>query len=138
LRNRNFARLSRWAAAIALALGIASGAIAQETIEQRMDRLEKANADLQRQVSQQQSAPSASPSIGFEANTVAAQGMPAASGPAAASASTPNSGYAEVGSVFNMTVAWKDGLFFSTPNKDFTAHIGGWAQYDNYWFSYGV
>ena len=137
MRNRYFARTTRWVAAIAAALAIASGGFAQETIEQRLDRLEKANAELQRQVNQQNAAPAPAPGLSYEANTVAAQGMPAApvTGPSSASGATPKSDFVEVGSNLSLNATWKDGLLFSTPNKDFVAHIGGWAQYDNYWFT---
>ena len=32
---------------------------------------------------------------------------------------------------------FKDGEFlnFSTPNKDFTMHLGGWVQWDNVWWN---
>jgi phosphate-selective porin OprO/OprP len=138
LRNRYFARQTRWVAAIVAALAIASGGFAQETIEQRLDRLEKANAELQQKLNQMQNAaPAQAPGLSYEANTVAAQGMPAAPaiGPAKSDAAAPKSDYVEVGSNLNMSASWKDGILFSTPNKDFVAHLGGWSQYDNYWFS---
>jgi hypothetical protein len=130
-----FARLSRWAGGIVTALALTTGAFGQETIEQRLDRLERDNAALKQQVNQQQqSAPAAG--LSFEANTVAAQGGAPAYGPAPTGApSTPKSDFVEVGSNLSMAASWKDGVYFSTPNKDFTAHIGGWAQYDNYWLS---
>jgi phosphate-selective porin OprO/OprP len=43
----------------------------------------------------------------------------------------------EVGSAMGATAEFRDGLFLwiSTPNKDFTMHIGGWYQYDNVFWS---
>jgi phosphate-selective porin OprO/OprP len=35
-----------------------------------------------------------------------------------------------VGSKLNMTASWKHGVWFETPNKDFTFHVGGTVQYD--------
>ena len=136
--NTTFARLARWFGGVAAALAMTAGAFGQETIEQRLDRLEKANAELQAQINRQNAAPAApAPSLSFEANTVAAQGgAPApAYGPAPSGAAAPKSDFVEVGSNLSMSASWKDGLLFQTPSKDFIAHIGGWSQYDNYWLS---
>ena len=81
-------------------------------------------------------------------------------GPAAARRSTTAAGYADpaanaaapapaagatglppgatvVGSNLSGIVFFKDGEFlnFSTPNKDFTMHLGGWVQWDNVWWN---
>ncbi len=42
-----------------------------------------------------------------------------------------------VGSNLSGVVFFKDGEFlnFSTPNKDFTMHLGGWVQWDNVWWN---
>ena len=42
-----------------------------------------------------------------------------------------------VGSNLSGMVFFKDGEFlnFSTPNKDFTMHLGGWVQWDNVWWN---
>ena len=130
--------MSRWVAGIVAALGISSGVFAQESIEQRLDRLERANAELRQQLQQQQQQISA-PSLGAPSpvydGTVAAQGgAPAAHAPSGAGEAAKDP-YYEVGTSLAMNVAWKDGLIFQTANKDFIAHIGGWAQYDNYWLS---
>ncbi|HTN77930.1 MAG TPA: porin [Pirellulaceae bacterium] len=53
---------------------------------------------------------------------------------AAASLNEAPQGY-EVGSDTAMTAQWKDGLEFSTKNKDFRVHIGGRTQVDLGWFS---
>jgi phosphate-selective porin OprO/OprP len=41
----------------------------------------------------------------------------------------------EVGTDLKMTAKWYDGLYLQTENKDFWTHIGGWVQYDNYWWT---
>ena len=43
----------------------------------------------------------------------------------------------QVGSDLSGIVFFKDGEFlnFSTPNKDFTMHLGGWVQWDNVWWN---
>jgi phosphate-selective porin OprO/OprP len=43
----------------------------------------------------------------------------------------------EVGTDLSMSATWKNGLFLTTPQKDFTMHIGGWMQLDNVWFDEG-
>jgi phosphate-selective porin OprO/OprP len=50
-------------------------------------------------------------------------------------ASDPSSGGYEVGSETSMTASWKNGLEFSTKNKDFRVHIGGRTQVDSGWFN---
>src|SRR5207249_2878440 len=49
---------------------------------------------------------------------------------AAAKAKAEAEGY-KVGTDLSMKASWQDGLVLSTPNKDFSMHIGGWVQYDN-------
>ena len=57
---------------------------------------------------------------------------PAGAAPAG-SASSPK----QVGSDLSGIVFFKNGEFlnFSTPNKDFTMHLGGWVQWDNVWWN---
>ncbi len=40
-----------------------------------------------------------------------------------------------IGSDLRMSANWQNGVNFSTPNRDFTMHIGGWVQYDNVFWS---
>ena len=60
-------------------------------------------------------------------------GADAASAAPAGSAPCPK----QVGSDLSGIVFFKDGEFlnFSTPNKDFTMHLGGWVQWDNVWWN---
>ena len=73
--------------------------------------------------------------------TATAYADPAATGaaPAAAPAAPAGlpAGSAVVGSNLSGIVFFKDGEFlnFSTPNKDFTMHLGGWVQWDNVWWN---
>jgi phosphate-selective porin OprO/OprP len=43
----------------------------------------------------------------------------------------------QAGSGLSIKASFRDGLFlwFETPNKDFTMHLGGWMQWDNVWWS---
>ena len=52
----------------------------------------------------------------------------------AAKAKAEDEGY-KVGTDLNFKATWKDGLYFTTPNNDFTMHIGGWIQYDNVFYN---
>ena len=36
-----------------------------------------------------------------------------------------------LGAGMAMPAQWANGLWFTTPQKDFTMHIGGWVQFDN-------
>ena len=60
----------------------------------------------------------------------------AAPAPAAGATGLPP-GATVVGSNLSGIVFFKDGEFlnFSTPNKDFTMHLGGWVQWDNVWWT---
>jgi len=42
-----------------------------------------------------------------------------------------------VGTDLSISATWNNGVWFGTPNKDFTMHIGGWAQWYNVWFTEG-
>ena len=69
--------------------------------------------------------------------TTAAYADPAGATAAPADpAGSPPSGKL-VGSDLSGIVFFKDGEFlnFSTPNKDFTMHLGGWVQWDNVWWN---
>jgi phosphate-selective porin OprO/OprP len=40
-----------------------------------------------------------------------------------------------VGSDLSMKATWKDGVVITTPQDDFSLHVGGWIQWDNVWWS---
>src|SRR5262249_17472657 len=50
---------------------------------------------------------------------------------AAQEAAVPADGRYKIGSDLRMSATWKNGFVVSTPNEDFTLHLGGWLQYDN-------
>jgi phosphate-selective porin OprO and OprP len=149
--------MNRRTLAFLLAAGIAVGgggsARAQDVgTEVRIEKLERQNQDLLQTLQQMQSTP-ASPALASPAAN-----SPQASSPTeaelkkmvaaslqeqdakkkadadAAKAKAQDEGY-KVGTELNMTASWKNGLWFSTPNNDFTMHIGGLVQYDNVFFS---
>ena len=113
---------------------VASPAMAQQgstaqTFDELSARLEQQDQQirqLQAQVAGMQQGVNATPV------SYAPGGAPPA--PAAAPATPPCT---EVGSDMNVKAKFWNGagLMFETPNKDFTMHIGGWAQYDNVWWN---
>src|SRR5262249_38691255 len=52
---------------------------------------------------------------------------------AAAQKKLDEEGY-RIGSKLNMSATWKDGVVISTPQEDFSLHVGGWIQWDNVWW----
>ncbi len=93
-----------------------------DEIRARFDQLQQQVADLQNQLRNAKQAP---------------QATPAANQPAPGEdAKKAVEGY-RIGSDLSGTVFFKDGEFlnFSTPNKDFTMHLGGWVQWDNVWWN---
>ncbi len=97
-----------------------------DDIRARFDQQQRQIADLQEQLRKTQQGP--------QVTAVAEQGD-ATKKPAddAKKASEPY----QVGSNLSGVVFFKDGEFlnFSTPNKDFTMHLGGWVQWDNVWWN---
>jgi phosphate-selective porin OprO and OprP len=61
---------------------------------------------------------------------------PPTGGSAAAPAPAASQGY-EVGTDMGIKANFKNGcgVYFETPNKDFTMHLGGWFQWDNAWWN---
>jgi phosphate-selective porin OprO/OprP len=142
-------RMTAVAVGSVVALALASPAFAQETVEQRLDRLERQNQKLQEQ-------------------NARLMGMMNTGGPVAAQAKESGplsekdvksiiSGYLKekedakkqqedakkleeeqngyrIGSDLKMSANWKDGVWLTTRNNDFTMHIGGWVMYDNVWW----
>ena len=102
--------------------------LSYDDIRARFEQQEREIHRLQAQLAGWQQGPPA---------TTAAYANPAdaAAAPAAPASSPP--GAAVVGSNLSGMVFFKDGEFlnFSTPNKDFTMHLGGWVQWDNVWWN---
>ncbi len=145
-RNR-FAKL---AAGLLTALSLSSAAFAQESLEERLQRLEKQNEEIRKQnetlmkllnggnAGSEVSAPGATPLNADDVRGIVTgylqekEAKQAKAAPAAIVAD-PDGRY-RIGSDLRMSATWKNGIVFSTPNNDFSLHIGGWLQYDNVWW----
>lgn len=150
-------QLGTLAATVVTALGMSSAVIAQESLEQRVQRLEKQNEEIRKnaEVLQKQnetlmkllnnnpattpiSTPGAALLTADDVRSIAGRYLEEKEAKEKAAedqnTSTPDGGY-KVGTVLNMNARWKDGLIFETPHKDFYMHIGGWFQYDSVWFT---
>jgi phosphate-selective porin OprO/OprP len=96
-----------------------------DEIRTRFDQQQREIAALQEQLRNAQQ-PHATP-------TAYAPSDPTGTGPAATSLQPK-----QVGSEMSGTIVlFKDGEFlnFSSPNRDFTMHLGGWVQWDNVWWN---
>ncbi len=151
-------RLAKLTIGVTLALTMCSAAFSQESVEERIQRLEKEyqenlkNAEnLQKQKhtllkllespAGSTSAPTAPVSAPMGAGDVRnivstyLQEKEAKQKAAETSGSTDADGCYKIGSNLDMSATWQNGVVFSTPNNDFTMHIGGWMQYDNVFWS---
>jgi phosphate-selective porin OprO/OprP len=123
-------------ARLVLALGfacVASQAMAQQgATGQSFDELSARLAQQDQQIRQLQAQMSGMQQQGVNATPVAYDMAGAA--PAAAPAADPKC--AEVGSDMSIKARFYNGagVMFESPNKDFTMHLGGWAQWDNVWW----
>jgi phosphate-selective porin OprO/OprP len=143
--------LTRWlclAAGVLLTPLLAAPAFAQGGLESRLERLEKQNEELRQQLQQYVGSPAAQPGGGLtqqQVKDLAAQVLKedAAKKKAEADAKKQQEaaekkfkeeveGY-RIGSKLNATAAWNESgyMWITTPNKDFTMHIGFWTHYDN-------
>jgi phosphate-selective porin OprO and OprP len=112
--------------------GTANQAMAQEgTTGQSFDALSARLEQQDQQIRQLQAQVSGMQQQGV--NATPASYAPGAASPAPAQAAPA---CAEVGSDMSAKVRFWNGagLMFESPNKDFTFHLGGWAQYDNVWW----
>jgi phosphate-selective porin OprO and OprP len=100
-----------------------------DDIRARLEQQDMQIRQLQAQLAQQQGTPV----------TATAYANPPAAAAAPATPTDPRlpPGATVVGSNLSGVVFFKDGEFlnFSTPNKDFTMHLGGWVQWDNAWWN---
>ena len=101
-----------------------------DDIRARFEQQEMEIRRLQAQLANVQQGTSATPTAYANPADAAAPAAPATP------AGSPPSGTV-VGSNLSGIVFFKDGEFlnFSTPNKDFTMHLGGWVQWDNVWWT---
>ena len=118
---------------VALAFGMSgSRATAQQAgdvqmpddINARLEKQEKEIGALRAQLAGLQQGTPVTPTGYASADTTAAPAAPGAPAPY------------EVGSDMSGIAFFRNGEFlnFSSPNKDFTMHLGGWVQYDNVWW----
>jgi phosphate-selective porin OprO/OprP len=100
----------------------------QQQIRQMQDQM----ARLQAASSQPIAAPPTTPAVPAD---YAPQGD-GSKKPDAGSPAKPDNAPYVVGSDLSIKTNFQNGLFlwFTTPNNDFTMHVGGWAQWDNVWF----
>jgi phosphate-selective porin OprO/OprP len=96
-----------------------------DDINARLEKQEKEIGALRAQLAGLQQGTPVTPTGYALADTTAAPAAPAAPAPY------------EVGSDMSGIAFFRNGEFlnFSTPNKDFTMHLGGWVQYDNVWWN---
>jgi phosphate-selective porin OprO/OprP len=136
--------------AVGTVLGAAGVAFAQdpssEDLKARVERLEKMNQELLQNLQKLQMTPT-SPRLDDGLGNNVSSGSTSLSKDEVKSivseylqekekkeaASKADQGY-RVGSDLAFKASWQDGFTYSTANKDFTGHIGGWIQYDNVWF----
>jgi phosphate-selective porin len=135
-----------------MALGMSSAVFAQESLEQRLERLEKQNEEIRKnaELLQKQnetllkmlnsgpaasavSTPSAAPLAADEIRNIVNGYLQEkeAQQKAAEATGAPADGRYKIGSDLRMSASWKNGVVLSTPQNDFSMHIGGWVQYDN-------
>jgi phosphate-selective porin OprO and OprP len=154
MKPTNWNRIALYAAGLVTALGMAAPAFSQESLEQRLDRLEKQNEETRKnnEILQKQnealmkllqnnppSSPvstTAPPSLGADdvrniVNGYMQEKEAKQAKEADAAATVDPDGRYRIGSDLRMSANWQNGLVISTPNKDFSMHIGGWVQYDN-------
>ncbi len=131
----------KWISTASLVLCLGFGWMASQAMAQpgaTGQSFDELNARLQQQdqqIQQLQAQMAAMQQQGVNATptALAVPGSPAV--PPAAVAATPPC--AEVGSDMSAKVRFYngEGLMFETPNKDFTFHLGGWVQLDNWGFN---
>src|SRR5262245_16079781 len=133
-----------WALSVMTTLACCLTASAQQLgtptavdINERLDRLEKENRELQKKL-EQLSAPVNSESSGVDARSVVSivnnYLQRQSDAKKAEEKKAADEGY-KVGTDLKMSATWKNGFLVTTPNEDFTLHIGGWLQWDNVWWA---
>jgi phosphate-selective porin OprO/OprP len=92
----------------------------QDDLKGRLERLEQQNSVLQDRLQALTGAPGPDPAVG---KAEEAQMRKEIDG-------------VILGSQLGVTGKWKEtGLWFETPNRDFTMHMGFWMQWDSVWFT---
>src|SRR5947209_5905004 len=147
-----WSRCVKLAAGVVTLLAASSAVFAQEPLEQRLQRLEKQNEEIRKnaEILQKQnealmkllnsapagspvSAPSSAPLAADEVRNIVNGYLQEkeAQQKAVQGAVVDADGRYKIGSDLRMSATWKNGFVVSTPNNDFSMHIGGWIQYDN-------
>ena len=123
---------------VAIGCGLsASRAMAQQAgetqsldeVRARLEQQDRQIQQLQAQLSgMQQGSPMAPAAYAPPGEPTAPPAIPSA-------AAVPKA--VEVGSDMSVKTSFKNGtgLYFETPSKDFTMHLGGWVQWDNVWWN---
>jgi phosphate-selective porin OprO/OprP len=147
-------QLARLAAGVVAALGMSSAVFAQDTQEERLQRLEKQNEEIRKNAEALQkqnemllkllnagspvSTPTSAPLGADDVRNIVSgylQEKEAKQAEAAgAAAKVDPDGRYRIGSDLRMAATWRNGFTVETPNKDFSLHLGGWVQYDNVWW----
>lgn len=133
-----------WALSVMTTLACCLTASAQQLgaptavdINERLDRLEKENRELQKKL-EQLSTPVNSESGGVDARSVESivnnYLQRQADAKKADEKKAADEGY-KIGTDLKMSATWKNGFVVTTPNDDFSLHIGGWVQWDNVWWT---
>src|SRR5689334_15548116 len=145
MKPKHWSRCAVLAAGVIIALGTTTRAFAQDSLEERLQRLEKQNEEIRKNAellkkqnesllkllkegapSQPVSTPSAAPLAADEVrgiNSSFLQEKEAKEAAAPPPGVTPDGRY-KIGGDLRMNGNWKNGLVFSTPNNDFSLHIG--------------
>jgi hypothetical protein len=103
-----------------------------QSLQQRVDQLEAEVQQLRENATAQNA------SLSTEALDTSDAAKPDAAKPGAAKPDPLKAADGEyvIGSNLNVKTEFRNGMFlwFSTPNNDFTMHLGAWAQLDNVWW----
>lgn len=105
-------------------------------LRQRIDQLEARNQALEQTITQRlgNSLPVTPVSNAPDAAKTDGTKDAAAAGGGADSSAAQLSKAVDVGADLNFKSTWKNGLYFETPNKDFSVHVGGRLHQDWYFY----
>jgi hypothetical protein len=156
MKPKYWSQFAIMAAGVITALGTSTPVFAQESLEQRLERLEKQNEEIRKnaELLQKQnetllklintdaagqpiSTRSAAPLAADEVRGIISSYLQEKETKEAAALPPgvlPDGRY-KIGGDLRMSANWKNGLVLSTPNNDFSLHLGGWLQYDNVWWN---
>jgi phosphate-selective porin OprO/OprP len=127
-----------WMAGVVIALGLSGRGAAQESLEERVQRLEQHNLELRQQVHawEQNSVSTVAPLGEAQIRSVVTSVLAEADGKpkeAAKAAPPVQEEWMEVGKNLDMTAVWRYGLWLESKDKAFRIHPGGRVQFDTVW-----